>query len=83
MPAYEDISIVSPIPLTGLDPVSDKCAPTPQYPEYICRYDEPLDEPSEESTRWYELEEDRELFFISRLPVAIEKFKEESEISEG
>lgn len=64
-------------------PVSDKCAPTKEHPEFTCRFDEPLFEPSEGTTRWYELEEDRELFYITRRPIPIDKFLEESEHSDN
>jgi hypothetical protein len=74
LPAYEDIRVVNPVPTSGLDPVADRCAPTTEFPEVICRYDEPFGQPSIGSSRWFELEEPRALFYITREPIPIEQF---------
>jgi hypothetical protein len=83
LPPYEDIRIVNPVPSSGLDPVADRCAPNDEYPELICRYDEPLGEPVAGSKRWYELGEERDLFFMTRAPVPVDMFTKESEDSEN
>jgi len=75
LPAYEDIRIVNPVPSDGLDPIADHCAPNPEFPELLCRFDEPLEAPVPGSSRWYELKEERDLFFITREPIPIEMFK--------
>mmetsp|Transcript_135 Transcript_135/g.127 ORF Transcript_135/g.127 Transcript_135/m.127 type:complete len:80 (-) Transcript_135:3149-3388(-) len=48
LPPAESIRVVNPLPTTGLDPVADRCAPNDLYPEFTCRYDEPLYEPAED-----------------------------------
>lgn len=58
LPPLDSVRVVNPIPLEGLDPVADRCAPNEQYPELVCRYDEPLDAPDAGSRRWYELTEE-------------------------
>jgi len=75
LPPYEAIRVVSPIPASGLDPVADRCAPNAQFPEMTCRFDEPLDKPIAASARWYELAEERDLFYVTREPIDIELFK--------
>ena len=78
LPLYESIRVVSPIPAFGLDPVADKCSPNERFPEIKCRYDEPIvsnetfSESAGRATRWYELEEVRDLFFVTREPIDIE-----------
>jgi hypothetical protein len=83
LPAYESIRVVNPVPTDGLEPVADKCAPTPEYPEMKCRFDEPLTAPAAGSTRWYALAEERDLFYVTREPIDIEQFKAVSEESDN
>jgi hypothetical protein len=83
LPPIESLRIVNPIPLDGLDPVADRCSPNEQYPELVCRYDEPLDAPDPGSKRWYELTEEQDMFYVTREPISIEKFKEESEVADS
>lgn len=78
LPPYEAIRVVSPVPADGLDPIADKCAPNAQFPEMTCRFDEPLDKPIAASARWYELAEERDLFYVTREPIDIERFKRAS-----
>lgn len=81
LPPIESIRIVNPIPFEGMNPIADKCAPTEQYPELTCRFDEPLDSPDPGAIRWYELMESRYMYYVTRDPISIETFYKESEIS--
>jgi len=83
LPAYESIRVVNPVPTDGLEPIADKCAPTAEYPEMKCRFDEPLNEPASGSTRWYALAEERDLFYVTRDPIDIEQFKAVSDESDN
>lgn len=40
-------------------------------------------EPVPTSSRWYELEEERDLFYVTRSPIPIEHFKAESQESDN
>ena len=71
LPVYEDIQIVNPIPSSGLNPISDKCTL-----EIQCRYDEPLNSSTSDSVRWYQIEKEEDLFYISRAPVTATKLNE-------
>lgn len=89
LPPYEALRVVSPIPADGLDPVADKCAPNELFPEIKCRYDEPLignetfAAGAGRAPRWYEIAEERALFFVTREPINITQFTRESEESES
>ena len=71
LPKYEDIKVVNPIPSTGLDPVADQCNLVIK-----CIYDEPIFQPITSSTRWYKIREPKELFYITREPVGIDRYRE-------
>jgi hypothetical protein len=84
LPPHEDIRVVNPVPLGGMEPVADRCTPNEEYPELTCRYDEPLLLADEaDTTRWYALEEERDLFYITRSPIPIDKFTELSEVADN
>ena len=69
LPPYDGLNIVSPIPSYGLEPVADKCQFT-----IPCRYDEALTYKRSQTTRWYALQEETRMFYITREPVPIENF---------
>jgi len=71
LPRYEDIKVVNPIPSTGLDPIADECKINLK-----CIYDEPIFQPIASSTRWYALKESKDLFYITREPVGIDRIRE-------
>lgn len=41
-----------------------------------CLYDEPLFQTTTSSTRWYQIQEQKDLFYITRSPIGIEAFRE-------
>ena len=70
LPNYNDIRIVNPIPSTGLDPVADKCNIVLE-----CIYDEPVFSTVSSSTRWYQILEQKDLFYITREPIDAHAFR--------
>ena len=74
LPPYDGLNIVSPIPAYGLEPVADKCQFT-----IPCRYDEALTYKRSQTTRWYALQEETRMFYITREPVPIENFHKEED----
>jgi len=74
LPTYDDIQIVNPIPSSGLNPVSDSCKLQIQ-----CRYDEPLNSSTSVSTRWYEIDSEHVLFYITRNPIDAQKLNEQDD----
>jgi hypothetical protein len=69
---------VNPIPSTGLDPIADECKVILK-----CIYDEPVFQPIASSTRWYSIREPKDLFFITREPVGIDRIREIDPFSES
>ena len=74
LPRYDDIKVVNPIPSTGLDPVADECKI-----DLKCIYDEPIFQPIASSTRWFAIKETKDLFYITREPVGIDRVREVDE----
>jgi hypothetical protein len=66
---YDKIRIVNPLPLNGLYPTADSCTL-----DITCRYDEQLDVSNSFSTRWFQIQEEKTLGYITRAPIPIENF---------
>jgi hypothetical protein len=69
LPKYSDLRVVNPLPTAGLTPVSDKCAFSLQ-----CRYDEDLSQLTSSTTRWFEIQQETALFYVTEHPISIEDF---------
>jgi len=69
LPSFEDIKIVNPIPSSGMDPIADVC-----NINITCRYDEPIGYSTSSSEPWFNIIEDKELFYVTRNPVTVNEF---------
>ena len=66
-PAYEDLTIVSPVPSAGFEANADRCSLSLR-----CRYDEDLTFKRSQTVRWYTLQEPARMFYLTREPIGIE-----------